>query len=248
MNGWADLIYMDHFQAIATRQRPPFNCLKPYLVAPPPLLAQVMRTSREREREREREKEQLFSTSVPPGFITVAERHLGKTCGRLSDSRHGCGICAHLSVSAARNRRKGDERKGKRWIAGGLPVIRECWKGVWASGGVVQSRWMRLLSVVRPAETFLSEIIESLNHVSPLSSEMSPVDSVALGLQVCLQVSPSTGNTLRIWDERIVRDCDRAHTYLSKQLNCSEEHVYVYAHNSRLWNVWTLPVSGESFS
>lgn len=48
----ADLIYMDHFQAIATRQRPPFNCLKPYLVAPPPpLLAQVMRTAQERERE-----------------------------------------------------------------------------------------------------------------------------------------------------------------------------------------------------
>lgn len=37
---------------------------------------------------------------------------------------------------------------------------------------------------------FLSEIIESLNHLSPRSSEMAPVDSVALGLQVCLQFSP----------------------------------------------------------
>lgn len=119
----ADLIYMDHFQAIATRQRPPFNCLKPYLVAPSP-------TARSGDAhhtgEREREQSSYFPPSVPPGFITVAERHLGKTCGRLSDSRHGCGIRAHLSVSAARNRRKGDERKGKRWIAGGLPVIREC--------------------------------------------------------------------------------------------------------------------------
>ncbi len=78
---------------------------------------------------------------------------------------------------------------------------------------------------------------------------MSPVDSVALGLQVCLQVSPSTGNTLRIWDERIVRDCDRAHTYLSKQLNCSEEHVYVYAHTTPGYGMCEpLPVSGDSFS
>lgn len=37
---------------------------------------------------------------------------------------------------------------------------------------------------------FLSEIIESLNHLLPRSSEMAPVDGVALGLQVCLQFSP----------------------------------------------------------
>ncbi len=106
----ADLIYMDHFQAIATRQRPPFNCLKPYLVAPSPT-ARSGDAHRTGEREREREQSSYFPPSVPPGFITVAERHLGKTCGRLSDSRHGCGICAHLSVSAARI--DGKEMKGR---------------------------------------------------------------------------------------------------------------------------------------
>ncbi len=150
----ADLIYMDHFQAIATRQRPSFQLFEALPSRPLPHCSLRWCAPHRREREREREQSSYFPPSVPPGFITVAERHLGKTCGRLSDSRHGCGICAHLSVSAARNRRKGDERKGKRWIAGGLPVIRECWKGVWASGGVVQSRWMRLLSVRRSRNLF----------------------------------------------------------------------------------------------
>lgn len=48
----ADLIYMDHFQAIATRQRPPFNCLKSYLVAPSPT-AHSGDAHRTGERERE---------------------------------------------------------------------------------------------------------------------------------------------------------------------------------------------------
>lgn len=60
----ADLIYMDHFQAIATRQRPPFNCLKSYLVAPSPT-AHSGDAHRTGERERT---EQLFSTVCSAGF------------------------------------------------------------------------------------------------------------------------------------------------------------------------------------
>lgn len=118
----ADLIYMDHFQAIATRQRPFFNCLKPYLVAPSPTAHSGDAHSREREGEN---RAVIFHRLF---------RRVSLPCQRGTWERPAAGWFAHMDVEYALTflfhplgkemkgrgkRRKGDSR---------LPVNRECEK------------------------------------------------------------------------------------------------------------------------